>query len=40
MPLGYVPMVTSRPVAEDDDRGVLEGIEAGARLNQVNTDGV
>ena len=26
-------------VIEDDDRGVLEGIEAGAALNQVNTDG-
>ena len=26
-------------VLEDDDRGVLEGIEAGAPLNQVNTDG-
>ena len=26
-------------VIEDDDRGVLEGIEAGAPLNQVNTDG-
>ncbi len=26
-------------VLEDDDRGVLEGIAAGASLNQVNTDG-
>jgi ankyrin repeat protein len=26
-------------VLEDDDRGVLEGIEAGARLNQVDTAG-
>jgi ankyrin repeat protein len=26
-------------VLEDDDRGVLEGIAAGAPLNQVNTDG-
>ena len=26
-------------VLEDDDRGVLEGIRAGARLNQVNADG-